>query len=223
MDLHPAMLPDRSRLAGRLVTLEPLDPAGHSESLWRNLSGEENDALWLYLPEGPFAERSAFDAYLSRKANATEVFCYAITVNDSGLALGLASLMRIDRPNRVIEVGGIHYSRSLQRTAAATEAMYLLARYAFDNLHYRRYEWKCNALNAGSRRAAERLGFSFEGIFRQHMIVKGKNRDTAWYSMLDVEWPDRKRRLEAWLRPENFLPDGTERQRLADVNAAKDQ
>jgi hypothetical protein len=101
--------------------------------------------------------------------------------------------------------------------------MYLLARYAFDNLHYRRYEWKCNALNAGSRRAAERLGFSFEGIFRQHMIVKGKNRDTAWYSMLDVDWPDRKRRLEAWLRPENFLPDGTERQRLGDVNAAKDQ
>src|SRR3954451_5400865 len=150
MDIAPALLPDRSRLTGRLVTLEALRPEHHGESLWRNLSGEENDALWLYLPEGPFTERSAFDAYLSRKANETEAFCYAITVNHSGLALGLASLMRIDRPNRVIEVGGIHYSRSLQRTPAATEAMHLLASYAFDNLHYRRYEWKCNALNAGS-------------------------------------------------------------------------
>src|SRR4051794_2698851 len=219
MDLDPAMLPDRSRLTGPLVTLQPLDPKRHGESLWRNLSGKENDPLWLYLPEGPFTERSAFDAYLSRKANETEAFCYAITVNHSGLALGLASLMRIDRPNRVIEVGGIHYSRSLRRTAAATEAMYLLASYAFDNLRYRRYEWKCNALNAPSRRAAERLGFTFEGIFRQHMIVKGNNRDTAWYSMLDSEWRDRKRKLEAWLRPDNFTSGGSQLRPLADVSA----
>lgn len=125
--------------------------------------------------------------------------------------------MRIDRPNRVIEVGGIHYSRALQRTPAATEAMYLLARYALDDLHYRRYEWKCNALNAPSRRAAERLGFTSEGVFRQHMIVKGQNRDTAWYSMLDSEWPNRKERLEAWLQPDNFDEDGNQRRSLTEI------
>jgi RimJ/RimL family protein N-acetyltransferase len=122
--------------------------------------------------------------------------------------------MRIDSTNRVLEVGGIHYSRGLQRTAAATEAMYLLARYVFDDLNNRRYEWKCDALNIPSRRAAERLGFTFEGIFRQHMIVKGKNRDTAWYSILDSEWPDRKAKLETWLRPENFDERGVQRRRL---------
>jgi RimJ/RimL family protein N-acetyltransferase len=181
--------------------------------------GEENDYSWLYLPEGPFAERAAFDAYLSRKANSEEAFCYAIVESHSRLTTGLASLMRIDRPNRVIEVGGIHYSRSLQRTAGGTEAMYLLARYAFEALGYRRYEWKCNALNTGSRRAAQRLGFTFEGIFRQHMIVKGQNRDTAWYSMLDSEWPDRKASLEAWLRPENFREDGMQRRSLLETNS----
>jgi RimJ/RimL family protein N-acetyltransferase len=214
MDLLPARLPERVPIGGRLVTVEPLNLERHAQDLWRGLSGAENDSLWLYLPDGPFAERSAFNAYLDRKATSNEAICYAIIDNPSKVALGIASLMRIDRPNRVIEVGGIHYSRALQRTAAATEAMYLLARYAFDDLGYRRYEWKCNALNAPSRRAAERLGFTFEGIFRQHMIVKGKNRDTAWYSMLDSEWPDRREKLEAWLRPENFLEDGTQLQPL---------
>jgi len=219
MDTSPGLPPERSRLAGMLVILEPLNPEEHGEALWNCLSGAENDPLWDYLPEGPFPERGAFHAYVSRKANSSEAVCYAIVTKDSGLALGIASLMRIDRLNRVIEVGGIHYSRALQRTAAATEAMYLLARYALDDLHYRRYEWKCNALNIPSRRAAERLGFTFEGIFRQHMIVKGKNRDTAWYSMLDSEWPDRKRRLEAWLSPDNFTADGTQRRSLAGLDA----
>lgn len=214
MNLSPAKMPERIPLSGRLVTVEPLDPERHGEDLWRGLSGRENDALWLYLGDGPFREKPAFDAYLARKASSIEAFCYAIVPNGIG-ALGIASLMRIDRPNRVIEVGGIHYSRALQRTAAATEAMYLLAGYAFDDLGYRRYEWKCNALNAASRRAAERLGFTSEGIFRQHMIVKGENRDTAWYSMLDFEWPDRRKKLEIWLRPENFHEDGTQRQSLA--------
>src|SRR4051794_6892590 len=185
MDLVPARPPERVSLPGRFVTVEPLNPERHGDELWRALSGGENDSLWMYLSDGPFSERSAFDAYLERKANSNEALCYVIVGNGSRLALGIASLMRIDRPNRVIEVGGIHYSRALQGTAAATEAMYLLARYAFEGLGYRRYEWKCNAQNARSRRAAERLGFTFEGIFRQHMIVKGKNRDTAWYSMLD--------------------------------------
>ena len=214
MDLVPARFPERITLSGRLVTVEPLNPERHGEALWHGFSGEENDHLWLYLAEGPFAGRSEFDRYLAQKAHSGEAVCYAIAGNGSGLALGIASLMRIDRANRVLEVGGIHYSRHLQRTAAATEAMYLLARYAFEHLGYRRYEWKCNSLNAPSRRAAERLGFTFEGIFRQHMIVKGNNRDTAWYSMLDSEWPDRKEKLEAWLRPENFDDDGVQRHRL---------
>lgn len=214
MDLVAATFPERITLSGRLVTVEPLNPKPHGEALWHGFSGEENDPLWLYLAEGPFSDRSEFDRYLVRKADSGEAVCYAIAGNDSGLALGIASLMRIDPANRVLEVGGIHYSRHLQRTAAATEGMYLLARYVFEDLRYRRYEWKCNSLNAPSRRAAERLGFTFEDIFRQHMIVKGKNRDTAWYSMLDSEWPDRKDKLEAWLRPENFDDDGVQRQRL---------
>jgi RimJ/RimL family protein N-acetyltransferase len=214
MDILPALLPEWNLIAGRLVTVEPLNLEKHGEALWRSLSDKKNDSLWLYLPDGPFADRGAFDAYLLRKANSNQAVCYAVVDNPSGLAVGLASLMRIDQPNRVIEVGGIHYSSSLQRTPGATEAMYLLARYTFESLRNRRYEWKCNALNAASRRAAERLGFTFEGIFRQHMIVKGSNRDTAWYSMLDSEWPDRKKKLEAWLRPENFREDGTQRERL---------
>lgn len=223
MDLDPAQSPERTALSGHFVTLEPLNLIRHGDALWASLSGEENDNLWLYLSEGPFTDRAAFDAYLSRKAASNEAFCYAIVESQRGLAAGMASLMRIDRANRVIEVGGIHYSRSLQRTAGATEAMYLLACYAFDNLRYRRYEWKCNALNIASRRAAERLGFTFEGIFRQHMIVKRQNRDTAWYSMLDSEWPDRKARLEAWLRPENFREDGTQRRSLAEIVPARPQ
>lgn len=217
MDLLPAELPERVPLPGQLVTIEPMNPERHGEALWSGLCGSENDSLWLYLPDGPFPVRSEFDSYLARKASSSDAVCYAIVPNHSKLALGIASLMRIDRPNRVIEVGGIHYSRTLQRTAAATEAMYLLAGYAFEQLGYRRYEWKCNALNESSRHAAERLGFTFEGIFRQHMIVKGKNRDTAWYSMLDSEWPDRKQKLEAWLRPENFNENGKQRQRLEAV------
>ncbi len=174
MDTSPALSPERTSLAGRLVILEPLNPNVHGDALWQGLSGEENESLWQYLPDGPFAQRASFDAYLSRKATGSDAVCYAITGKDSGLALGIASLMRIDVPNRVVEVGGIHYSRSLQRTAAATEAMYLLARYAFDDLHYRRYEWKCNALNAPSRRAAERLGFTFEGDVSPAHDCEGK-------------------------------------------------
>jgi RimJ/RimL family protein N-acetyltransferase len=141
---------------------------------------------------------------------------FAIVDNASGDAVGYAALMRIDTKNRVIEVGGIMYSPRLQRTPGGTEAMYLLARYVFDDLGYRRYEWKCNALNAPSRGAALRYGFIFEGIFRQHMIVKGRNRDTAWFSMLDSEWPARKQAFEQWLRPANFDEDGIQKSRLGD-------
>ena len=163
---------------------------------------------------GPFLDRSTFDPWLQERAALDDPFTYAIADATSGVALGLAALMRVDPPNRVIEVGSIVYSHALQRTRGATEAMYLLARYAFDELGYRRYEWKCNALNAPSRAAALRLGFTFEGVFRQHMIVKGRNRDSAWFSMLDAEWPERKAAFERWLAPENFDLDGRQRTRL---------
>lgn len=212
--LTPARRPGRTPIEGRYVELQPLDPAKHAEALWRGLSGAANEDLWLYMPDGPFTERAAFDAHMEAKAISDDPLFFAIVDRKTGLAAGRATLMRIDQPNRVIEVGGIIYTRALQRSRGATEAMYLFARYVFEDLGYRRYEWKCNALNEASRRAALRLGFQFEGIFRQHMIIKGKNRDTAWFSMLDSEWPARKREFERWLDESNFDSAGNQKTRL---------
>jgi len=209
------MRPARITIAGRYITLEPLDPAKHTEALWQGLGGESNESLWLYMPDGPFMERSAFDAHMRAKAISEDPLFFAIVDRQTKLAVGRATLMRIDPPNRVIEVGGIIYTHALQRSRGATEAMYLLARYVFDDLGYRRYEWKCNTLNEPSRRAALRLGFSFEGIFRQHMIIKGRNRDTAWFSMLDSEWPARKREFERWLDEGNFDSGGNQKSKLS--------
>jgi RimJ/RimL family protein N-acetyltransferase len=212
--LTPAERPVRITLEGRYVLLQPLDPATHAEALWHGLNGPSNDDLWLYMPDGPFTDRAAFDAHVEAKAISEDPLFFAIVERESGLPGGRATLMRIDPANRVIEVGGIIYTRALQRSRAATEAMYLFAQHVFEDLGYRRYEWKCNALNEPSRRAALRLGFSFEGIFRQHMIIKGKNRDTAWFSMLDSEWPARKREFNLWLHPDNFDADGMQKTRL---------
>jgi RimJ/RimL family protein N-acetyltransferase len=203
--------PERITIEGRYIRLEPLDPAKHTEALWQGLGGETNAPLWLYMPDGPFMERGVFGAYMAAKAVSEDPLFFAIVDRETGLAVGRCTLMRIDPPNRVIEVGGIIYTQALQRSRGATEAMFLLARYCFDHLGYRRYEWKCNALNEPSRRAALRLGFSFEGIFRQHMIIKGRNRDTAWFSMLDSEWPARKREFERWLDESNFNSDGNQK------------
>jgi len=209
-----ARRPERISTEGRYVVLEPLDPAKHAEALWQGLGGAQNEDLWLYMRAGPFMDRAAFDAYMRAKAASEDPLLFAIVDRGTGLAVGHAQLMRIDPPNRVIEVGGILYSRALQRSRGATEAMYLFARYVFEDLGYSRYEWKCNTLNEASRRAALRLGFTFEGIFRQHMIVKGKSRDTAWFSMLDSEWPERKRRFERWLDESNFDFEGRQKTRL---------
>lgn len=198
----PAPRPERVTLAGRYVTLRPLAAADAGE-LWA--SGLHDD-LWLYMGDGPYAEFAAFEAAMERKAASEDPLFFAI-VRD-GATVGYAALMRIDPANRVIEVGHIMYSPGLQRTPGATEAMYLLARYVFEDLGYRRYEWKCNSCNEPSRRAAARLGFQYEGRFRQHMVIKGRNRDTAWFSMLDGEWPGRKRALEEWLSPGNFDGEG---------------
>jgi RimJ/RimL family protein N-acetyltransferase len=206
--------PERINLAGRYVRLEPLDAASHTEALWQSLSGAEQQDLWLYMSDGPFDNRVAFEANMQAKAISDDPLFFAIVDRAANIAAGRAALLRIDESNRVIEVGAIVYAPALQRSRGATEAMYLFAKYVFEDLGYRRYEWKCNALNEASRRAALRLGFTFEGIFRQHMIVKGKNRDTAWYSMLDSEWPARKRELERWLDESNFDVEGHQKTRL---------
>jgi RimJ/RimL family protein N-acetyltransferase len=218
VDGSPARRPGPTTLPGRVVTLAPLDPRTHGDALYEGMSREGGDRLWQYLFEGPFTDRPAFDTHLQRIAASEDPLFVAILDNASGTAVGYASYMRIEPVHRVIEVGSILYTPRLQQTTLATEAMYLMARHVFDDLGYRRYEWKCNALNAPSRRAALRFGFTFEGIFRQHMIVKGRNRDTAWFSMLDSEWPVRKANFERWLDPSNFGAEGRQKVALSTLN-----
>jgi RimJ/RimL family protein N-acetyltransferase len=195
--------------------LEPLNAASHAADLWQAVQGR--DKVWDYLADGPYASEADFERALAEKQVSAAALFFAIMPRTRGRAEGYASYMRIDPVNGVIEVGNILLTPSLQRTIAATEAMYLMARHVFEVLGYRRYEWKCNANNAPSRRAALRYGFTFEGIFRQHIIVKGQNRDTAWFSMLDTEWPTRKAAFESWLDPANFDADGRQRKSLVQL------
>jgi len=197
-------------LTGRYGRVEKLDPAHHGAAYWEAI--KDAPEMWDYMPYGPFADAGRFQSWLSERATLSDPYVYAV-VDPDGRALGIAALMSIRPDMGVIEVGHIAYSPALQRTKLGTEAQYLLARYAFETLGYRRYEWKCNALNAASRRAAERYGFTFEGIFRQHMVVKGRNRDTAWFSIVDSEWPERRAAFERWLAPDNF--DAAGRQRVS--------
>ena len=212
MDATPAERPSHATIAGRYIALEPLNAAAHADTLFDSVQG--HDSLWDYMGDGPFADREAFRASIEKKAFTEDPLYLAIIDIQSRDAVGYASYMRIEPAHRVIEVGNILYTPRLQRTRGATEAMYLMARHAFEDLRYRRYEWKCNALNEPSRRAALRLGFRFEGLFRQHMIIKGRNRDTAWYAMLDSEWPDRKAAFERWLANENFDAAGRQIRKL---------
>jgi RimJ/RimL family protein N-acetyltransferase len=220
VDPTPALVPQRTTLSGRLVVLEPLEAVKHAAGLW--MLTRESDGLWQYLPYGPFDTYEAFQHDLEEKANSDDPLFFAILDRQTSTACGYAALMRIIQVHRCIEVGHVLYSPRLQRSPGATEAMYLLARYVFEDLHYRRYEWKCDALNAGSRRAALRLGFQFEGIFRQHMIVKSRNRDTAWFSMLDSEWPVRKANFERWLSPANFDCSGRQLCSLTMLNQSEE-
>ena len=206
--------PERITLPGAHVNIVPLDPAAHAPALYRGSHAAGHESLWRYLFVGPFAAEPDFRAYLDQRAAVDDPLFFTIVDAATAEPKGYASLMRIEPAHRVIEVGNILYLPSLQRTAGATEAMYLMARYVFDTLKYRRYEWKCDSLNEPSRRAALRLGFTFEGIFRQHMIVKGRNRDTAWYSMLDTEWPARRAAFERWLDPANFTAGGLQKTTL---------
>jgi RimJ/RimL family protein N-acetyltransferase len=218
VDAHPARRPERVTLEGRWVTLAPLDAEKHAEALYSGSNGDPaRESVWTYLFDGPYRSLDEFRSNIELKARSADPLFFAVVDNASGRAVGYQTLMRIDAPNRVIEVGNIMYTPAMQRTAGATEAQYLFARYVFDDLGYRRYEWKCNALNAPSRRAAQRFGFTFEGIFRQHMIVKGRNRDTAWFATLDGEWPARKAAFERWLAPGNFDAHGRQKTSLSEL------
>jgi RimJ/RimL family protein N-acetyltransferase len=216
VDAKPALPPGKATLAGRYAILERLNAARHGPALWDEFKGR--DDLWAYSSQGPFTDAATFNAWLAQRAALEDPFYF--TVQDrNGRARGVATFMEIRPAMRVIEVGHIVYGPSLQQTPLATEAQFLLARYAFETLGYRRYEWKCDALNAASRRSAERFGFTFEGIFRQHMILKGRSRDTAWFSMLDREWPRAKAAFEHWLAPANFDAQGRQLERLTDIRA----
>jgi len=207
--------PPREVMAGRFCRLEPVDPGRHASTIHAANSLDEVGAMWTYLPYGPFGSGEAYRTWMETACLSDDPLFWAIVDCGTGTACGLAAFLRIDRPNGVIEVGHLAYAPPLRRTAAATEAMYLMMRRVFE-LGYRRYEWKCDALNQASRSAAERLGFSYEGTFRQAVVRKGHNRDTAWYSILDREWPARRHAFERWLAPENFDAFGVQRRRLGE-------
>ncbi len=209
-----ATWPSGRQLRGRFVELVRIDVARHGPDIWAQV--RDHEYVWDYLFEPAPQDATEFDAGLSASASKSDWLGYAICVN--GKAMGYAFFLNINTAMGSIEVGNINLSPALQQTCAATEAMYLMMQEAFA-LGYRRYEWKCNALNRPSRRAAQRFGFSYEGIFRQHMIVKGRNRDTAWFAMTDAQWPDLDAAFRAWLSPENFTRDAQQRQSLRSLTA----
>ncbi|WP_420348453.1 GNAT family N-acetyltransferase [Pelagibius sp.] len=213
----PRPAPPRSALEGRFCRVEPLDPESHAGDLFAAYTADPEGRSWTYLPYGPFATLADFKAWIDATCLGEDPLFHAVVDKASGRALGVASYLRIAPAIGSIEVGHIHYAPALQATPAATEAMYLMMARVFDELGYRRYEWKCNALNAASCGAAERLGFTFEGVFRQATVVKGRNRDTAWYSLLDKEWPGAKAAFEAWLAPDNFDAEARQVRSLADI------
>ena len=216
MDDRPALTPRPTTIVGRFVKLVPLE-LEHARPLYDASHGPQAERLWAYMAVGPFSDGAAFEHYIGACARSADPFFFAILDRKSHRVLGQASFLRITPEHRCIEVGHILYTPALQRTPAGTEAIYLLARHAFEELRYRRLEWKCDSLNAPSRRAACRYGFTFEGVFRQHMIVKQRSRDTAWYAMLEAEWPARKAGFERWLAPENFDRDGRQAVALGEL------
>lgn len=211
--------PKPVRLEGRFVTVEPYDKATHLQALWDGLGGMAINPLLTYFAQPDFAGIDDFDAWLdgvqTKGGWVTEVF----RDKQTGKVVGMANYMRADPANGVVEVGGVAHGPAMSRTPLSTEAHYLMARHVFDDLGYRRYEWKCHNENTPSRTTAERYGFTFEGVFRQHMLSKGKNRDTAWFSMIDGEWPLIKAAFEAWLSPDNFTEDGKQVRKLEEIRA----
>lgn len=211
----PPARPPRLPLQGRFCRLEPLAPERHAAELYAANQLDSEQRIWTYLPYGPFLTFECYLEWIRGSSLSNDPAFYAIVDQKTELPVGIASYLRIDPANGSIEVGHLAFSPRLQRTPAATESMFLMMQQAFD-LGYRRYEWKCDALNLPSRRAAERLGFKFEGLFRQAVIYKQRNRDTAWYSIIDCEWPLLRRAFLHWLSPENFDSQGTQKERLSE-------
>ncbi|MBL8790739.1 MAG: GNAT family N-acetyltransferase [Rhizobiales bacterium] len=213
--LPPGAKPDLRPLHGRWVRLDAVSVARHAQSLFNSFHGKDPDGeVWTWLAYGPFDDLDSFAHWLEDKEKSRDPWFYAIIDRKTGEAVGMASYLRADPGNGAIEIGHIWFSPALQRTREATEAIYLLIRHAFDDLGVRRLEWKCDALNQPSRNAAKRFGFVFEGIFRQHFIVKGRNRDTAWFSIIDKEWPRIRKGFETWLAEDNFDADGKQKAKL---------
>lgn len=200
--------PPRTAMEGRFCRLEPLSVERHAADLHAANSLDADGRMWTWMPKGPFDGLESFQAWVRSVETSDDPMFFAVVDNATGKAVGAASYLRVDPANGAVEVGWIQWSPLLQRRPAATEAMYLMMARVFDELGYRRYEWKCNDLNGASKRAAERLGFTYEGLFRQAAVVKGRNRDTAWYAMLDREWPAVKAGFKAWLDPANFDSEG---------------
>ncbi|MDU7640713.1 MAG: GNAT family protein [Streptococcus anginosus] len=215
-NFKPGDLPKMERLEGRYVIVECLSKDKHGADLYELYGPDSPADMWTYLFQNPVQSQEEWSALLDQMLTAQDRFYYAIVDKESGKALGTFALMRINRGSRVNEVGSVTYSPQLKRTRLATEAQYLLARYVFEELEYRRYEWKCDALNQPSRYAAERLGFIYEGTFRQAVVYKGRNRDTDWLAMIDKDWPAVKIRLEKWLSPDNFDENGQQIKALSD-------
>ena len=218
--LPSAMAPKRAPLEGRTVRLEPLDPRAHLEALY-DASHRDAEArkIWDYLPDGPWPDQAGFEGWLRENAGLLERVAFTILEKETSVPCGMAQYLDIHPKSGVIEIGYIWFAPELQRTRGATEALFLLLCHAMDDLGYRRMQWRCNSLNDRSRAAARRLGFRFEGIFHHHMIVKGRNRDTAWYSILDHEWPAVRDRIAAWLADGNFDADGRARTSLSQIMA----
>ena len=215
LDWRPARMPERKPLDGETVRLEPLEPGRHGADLFESTAGA--DATWTYLPYGPFGGHEEFMRWLDSRAPIADPLTFTIIDKSSAAARGLASFMRMAPEHGAIEIGHIWFSPQLARTRQSTEAIFLMSRYAFDELGNRRLEWKCDSLNEPSRRAALRYGFVYEGVFRQHMVVKGRNRDSAWYSITDGEWPSRRAAFETWLSPLNFDSAGRQIRTLAEL------
>lgn len=216
----PRPLPPRTAMAGRYCTVAPLDPEHHAAQLFAAYADDAEGRMWTYLPRGPYASLDEYRNWAEAACRADDPLVHAIIDGASSEAVGTAALMRIDPESGVIEVGSITYSPRLQRRPAGTEAMYLLMRRVFDELGYRRYEWKCNSLNAPSRAAALRYGFQYEGLFRQAQVTRGRNRDTTWFSIIDSEWPALRDAFERWLDPANFDAQGRQRHNLASLRPA---
>ena len=213
--LPPGHVPDLRPLFGRWVRLEAVRPSKHAQPLHESFANDDpNGSIWTYMGYGPFSGLAEFSAWLEERAQSRDPWFYAFMRRDTGLPAGMGAFMRADAKNGVIEIGHIWMSPALQRTREATESIFLMMRHAFDELGVRRLEWKCDALNAPSRKAAERFGFTHEGVFRQHMIVKGRNRDTAWYAIIDKDWPAIRNGFQNWLKDSNFGPDGRQKSKL---------